>query len=293
MSSSPSSPASPVLPDTGLVFELLDGSKGDFHYALLEKFHAMCCIEFSGENEMESFDVWRSVLGKQPAPGDVNGLVLTFIVCFRDPQQQQQHQQEEGGEATTAKTTELELLGGTQQEFYLGSQCGLLPYVVVSPAARGMGLSRKLVQRAHAFLQQQCASLCGAPMRELIIELSQKSDANPEGDSSDYHSLEAAQTRHRIWESLGFRGLAFSFQHPGPLRNTLHQLAVYRPKDLDPALRERTVPVATLRRFLRAEFMGIMLPTGATVDEVDAELEIDFKKWLPADSDVVTLGEWR
>lgn len=50
-----------------------------------------------------------------------------------------------------------ELLGGIAYELYPRSQCGLLTYLVVAPAARGKGLGKQLLDEAVADLRARGA----------------------------------------------------------------------------------------------------------------------------------------
>lgn len=288
--------SSPTTLMDDLVFEVVDGSKGDFHFELVNKFHQLCSAEFSGENEMEGVSVWinkiKSQCASKAAGQPVTDYELSFTVVFRDPQQQKQQQQKaDEGTTEAAANTELTLLGGAQQELYVASSCGLLPYVVVSPAARGNGLARPLVSRSAQFLKARCFEIVKQPLKEMFIEVSQLADATEEDDGNPYHSKDAALMRQKVWERLDFVPLSITFLHPGPLRNSRHQLAVYRPA-ADGDAQKRSVSAATLRAFFLAEFLGIMLPVGGTPAEVKAELDQDLKLWLEGRTHV-EIGEWR
>ncbi len=243
----------------------------------LARFHAMCCVEFAGENEMESIDVWRNKIASQVASGGAGErYILTFTLAFTDD------------EADV-------LLGGVQEELYLRSHCGLLPYVVVGPAARGKGLSKKLVQAAIRELNAESLRVSQRPCAEVLIELSEKrnfigpdgKEIAPEDENDKYHTVAGAEERHAIWSRNGFKPLEFSFLHPPPLTNTTHQLCVYRGSGGPSA---ESVSAQTLGLFLLDEFVGIMV--GVPEQDVVALWKKNMEEWLEGRDDV-RLGEFR
>jgi hypothetical protein len=188
----------------------------------------------------------------------------------------------------------LQVLGGVDQEYYPKSNCGLMPYIVVSKEARGMGLSTILVQKGFVALNAIAVKYTEGRangINELFIELSQKSDSKADGNP--YHSLAAAETRHKIWGRVGFVGLDFTFYHPGYLRNSAHQLTIYRPKDGTKTEEEvnKPVPAEIIDLFIRDLFRGILMQEDQehqTDEEADKALHPELK-----DRQLVTIGVWR
>ena len=269
-----------------LRFEAVDYSNPPLHRVLLRKFHALCCTEFN-ESEMERLDVWeRLLVGGDPECPYLLGFTLVY------------DERDTAGSSDNTDTDyeAIQLLGGTQQELYPASSCALLPYIVVSKAARGLGLSSRLVKSAHAQLAERVVAMSKgtAQLAELFIELSQKSDARDDGNP--YHSAEAAELRHTVWGKIGFVGLEFSFRHPGYLRNTTHQLSAYRPaaqpgdaSSGDAAERARPVPIETVLGFIRGLFTGILRQDGEDYN-ADEDAEIALEAGHRA---LVQVGAWR
>lgn len=297
--SSPSSPFSPtaksIVDINDVKFELINWSNPELHHELLRLFHDICCLEFN-ESEMEKLSVWEHLVKSQD-PKFPYRMSLTIAYCFvpvsnaetgspsiesenievaNQPSKQQQQMQQ------------LLILGGVDQEYYPTSNCGLMPYIVVSKEARGLGLASLLVKKGFEALN------CIAREKyhqsqgivELFIEVSQKSDATDDGN--EYHSLDAAETRHKIWQKVGFVGLEFSFFHPGYLRNSAHQLTVYRPA---PLCSRSPVAARVLHLFIHDLFRGILLQ-----EEMEDQAEEEAEKALIPElkgREFVDVGEWR
>jgi hypothetical protein len=307
---------SPKIKIQDIKFELINWSNPQLHHELLRQFHEICCLEFN-ESEMEKLSVWEHLVKSQDEKFPYRmSLTIAFYNIPTKSNNSESESESLSSCASEKTTNQVRILGGVDQEYYPKSNCGLMPYVVVSKEARGLGLASLLVQKGFEALNKISRS---PPyehpegIEELFIELSQKSDSKDDGNP--YHSYEAAETRHKIWGRIGFVGLEFSFHHPGYLRNTAHQLTIYRPieeesvsttttdktdKDDDDennnkskSIARRTRPVSSkiISLFIRDLFRGILMQEDEeekTDQEADSALipELNGREF-------VKIGEWR
>ena len=280
-------------------YELINWSNPELHQELLRQFHSICCLEFN-ESEMEKLDVWEYLVRTQD-PKWPYRMSLTIAYCYSQDQEHQEEvvenekkDQEEKEKETVPKKKKILILGGVDHEYYPRSNCGMYPYVVVAKEARGLGLCSKLVSKGFEALNKIARS---EPYNrengidELFIELSQKSEAKDDGNP--YHSVEAAITRHKIWEKVGFLGLEFSFRHPAHLRNTAHQLTVFRPtteEEDKEKKNKKPVAVKTIDCFFRDMFRGIMMQVN---EEEKSDEEVDkVMSQVPKGKEFVEISEW-
>jgi hypothetical protein len=321
-----------------ILFETIDWQRPELHSALVGLFFSLCGLEFD-ESELERRETWEHLVATRDEKYPYR---LAFIIAYRSEPVPPPADGSDGAAAassspaqatpaavtaapgadatvakaalsvvTVSKTSpplvqtvvggaRLTIMGGAQLEYYRACNCGLMPYVVVGEVARGTGLSRRLVENGFAFLN----SISADPARgvaELFIEVSQLRAATDDGNP--YHSREAAAMRHRVWERIGFVGLDITFFHPGYLRNSPHQLAVFRPLSAGGATarddataataestRLRPVPRATVAAFLRGLFYGILVQEGQ-----EAETDAEIAKQAPVmfgERDVIPAGAW-
>jgi len=160
------------------------------HYdqGMLAKFYNECMIPSFGmfANELEDLSVWEGNLTRSDDPEKYK----LHVLIIRE------------------KSAPDVILGGVATEYYPKSGCALMTYIVTSPAARGKGVSRPLIDEVIRTMDAD-AKEAGLPACKAIF-LETNDDSKVEASAD----VMAPKVRQQIFEKLGFVLLKFGYVQP-------------------------------------------------------------------------------
>jgi GNAT superfamily N-acetyltransferase len=162
--------------------------------------------------------------------------------------------------AVDASGANERLLGGIAFEYYRGSCCGLLTYLVIDPAYRRQGLARQLVQNAIALLHLD-AREHERKLRGVFSETEDPNQVGPHGNAMPPRERLTALSR------LGARLIDIPYVQPalkggsGPCRHLL--LLAFHPQT-------GSIAGNVVRDFLHEFYRAL----GVVAPEADADFNI-------------------
>jgi GNAT superfamily N-acetyltransferase len=177
---------------------------------LLAKFYNECMIPSFGmfADELEDLSVWEGNITREEIPDRYK----LHVLVIRE------------------KSAPDVLLGGVATEFYPKSGCALLTYIVTSPAARGKGVSRPLVEEVIKVMDADAKEAGFPACKAIFLETNDETKVDASAD------VMAPKIRQQIFEKLGFVLLKFGYVQPplGPDKQPCDNLilGVYK-RDVD------------------------------------------------------------
>ncbi|MSO71650.1 MAG: GNAT family N-acetyltransferase [Alphaproteobacteria bacterium] len=140
------------------------------------------------------------------------------------------------------------VIGGTAYEYYRGSRCGIMTYLVVHPEHQRRGVGRALVAHACARLRRM-AHDAGAALAVSFTEAQDPSEV-------DAAQREIAMRRLEIYAKLGARRLALPFVQPALAQGKLpaRHMALLA---LDTPESSATLPARVVLDFLREYYRAL------------------------------------
>eukprot|EP00475_Leptophrys_vorax_P038458 TRINITY_DN678_c0_g1_i1.p1 TRINITY_DN678_c0_g1~~TRINITY_DN678_c0_g1_i1.p1 ORF type:complete len:242 (-),score=88.53 TRINITY_DN678_c0_g1_i1:46-771(-) len=229
--------------------EIVDLRK-NYDQALLAKFYNEAMIPSFGmfTDELEELSVWEGNLTR----GDSPDKYKLHVLVIRD------------------KAAPDVILGGVATEFYPKSGCALLTYIVTSPAARGKGVSRPLVDAVINTMDADAKEAGYPACKAIFLETNDETKVEASAD------VMAPKVRQQIFEKLGFVLLKFGYVQPPldagkePCDNLI--LGVYK-RDVD---KDNSFDAKVLLDWVTefsAELQGDDYATDANFIKMKAELE--------------------
>jgi len=144
------------------------------------------------------------------------------------------------------------VVGGSVQELYRESKCGLVAYIAIHSCMRGKGCAKYVMQESFKNLKQLCRTTFECEMNAMFIEVAQARDADGDHDEGRF----CAKQRQEIWKRLDFRPLDFDLVHVGRMKSHQYLLGLWSEK-YDHKSRDN-FPTSVLLSFLDDFATGVL-----------------------------------
>jgi len=163
------------------------------------------------------------------------------------------------------------VVGGSVQELYRESKCGLVSYIAIHECMRGKGCAKYVMQESFKNLKQLSRNAVDSEMNAMFIEVAQTRDAEDDHEEGRFCSKQ----RQEIWRRLEFRPLDYDLVHVGRMRSHRYLLAVWSEKYDHKS--HTQFPTSVLLSFLDDFATGVLAEESSTdrdeIDEYYAQLQ--------------------